>query len=183
MKNNLINYAYALFSLGENNKNKQHVFLENIRLINNIVSMEESQQFLKKNFFNKKLIKNFFEEVCTNLRIDNYVIYWLWVIIDNNDLIFLKEICQVSEKYYFTNNNFINIDVFSSFILSKQDVFIMNSFFKKLLKRKVILNIYHKPELLCGIKINFLNKTYDNSIKAKLDILKNKLTSPNNEYK
>ena len=75
MKNNLINYAYALFSLGENNKNKQHVFLENIRLINNIVSMEESQQFLKKNFFNKKLIKNFFEEVCTNLRIDNYVIY------------------------------------------------------------------------------------------------------------
>lgn len=183
MKNNLANYPYALFSFVENNKNKQNIFLENIKLINDIVSFNEIQQFIKENFFDKKKIKKFFKEICTSLKIDTYVIYWLWVIIDNNDLNFFKKIFQVSKEYYFSINNFTNIDVSSSFILTKNDLLLLDSFFKKLLKRKIILNVRYEPNLLCGIKIKFLNKTYDNSIKAKLDILKNKLLSPNNEYK
>ena len=59
---------------------------------------------------------------------------------------------------------------------------IIDSFFKKLLKKKIFLNIHNDPNLFCGIKIKFLNKTYDNSIKAKLNVLRNKLLIPNNEY-
>lgn len=182
MPNNLINYAYALFSSVENNNDKQNIFLQNIKLIDIMLSLEEIRLFIDKNFYNKKMIKNFFKEICFALKVDNYVIYWLWVIIDNDDLNHFKKICQATKEYYFSINKFINVDVFSSFILSKQDVNIIDSFFKKLLKKKIFLNIHHDPNLFCGIKIKFLNKTYDNSIKAKLNVLRNKLLFSNNEY-
>ena len=181
MINNLINYAYALFSSIENNNDKQKIFLQNIELINTILSLKETLLFIRKNSYNKKMIKNFFKEICIELKIDIYVIYWLWVIIDNSDLNHFKKIYQTSKKYYFSLNKFISIDVFSSFTLLKQDVNMIDSFFKKLLKKKIILNIHHDPNLFCGIKIKFLNKTYDNSIKAKLSVLRNKLLIPNNE--
>ncbi len=182
MMNNSINYAYALFSSSKNNNDKQNIFLQNIKLIDIVLSLKQMQLFIKKNCYNKKMIKKFFKEICITLKIDNYVIYWLWVIIDNNDLNHFKKIYQASKEYYLLINKFISVDVFSSFILSKQDVNAIDSFFKKLLKKKIILNIYHDPNLFCGIKIKFLNKTYDNSIKAKLSILRNKLLSSNNEY-
>ena len=182
MINNLVNYAYALFSSIENNNDKQNIFLQNIKLIDIVLSLKEMQLFIKKNFYNKKMIKNFFKEMCAALKIDNYVIYWLWVIIDNNDLNYFKKIYQQSKKYYLTINKFVSIDVFSSFMLSKQDVKIFDSFFKKLLKKKIILNIHRDPNLFCGIKIKFLDKTYDNSIKEKLNVLRNKLLTQNNEY-
>ena len=75
MKNNLINYTYALFSFAKNNKDRQNVFLKNIKLIYNILSLEEIQKFIKKNFFNKKMIKKIFKELCMTLKIDRYVIY------------------------------------------------------------------------------------------------------------
>ena len=181
MKNNLMNYVYALFTSIESNKDKQKIFLENIEIIDEILSLNETKQFVKKNFFNKKVIKKFFDDICNTLKISNYVIYWLWVIIDNNDLDCFKKIYQASKAYYFSINDVVNIDIFSSFILTKKDIDLIDSFFKKLIKAKVILNIHHDQNLLCGIKIKFLNKTYDNTIKAKLNILKDKLLSLNNE--
>ena len=180
MKNNLINYTYALFSCIEGDKDKQNIFLQNIKLIDRILSLNETKKFIKKNYFNRKMIKKFFNDVCIELKINNYVIYWLWVIIDNNDLDCFKKIYYITKEYYFSNNNIVNIDIFSSFILSKQDVILIELFFKKLLKTKLILNLHHDKNLLCGIKIKFLNKTYDNSIKAKLNVLKHKLLSLNN---
>ena len=50
MKNKLINYAYALFSSIENNNDKQNIFLQNIELINIVLSLEEMQLFINKNF-------------------------------------------------------------------------------------------------------------------------------------
>ena len=182
MKNKLINYAYALFSSVENNNDKQNIFLQNIELINIVLSLEEMQLFINKNFYNKKMIKIFFKEICIVLKIDNYIIYWLWVIIDNNDLNDFKKIYQACKEYCLSINKIISVDVFSSFMLSKYDICLIDSFFKRLLKKKIILNIHHDSNLLCGIKIKFLNKTYDNSIKAKLSILRRKLLISNNEY-
>ena len=75
MKNKLINYAYALFSSIENNNDKQNILLQNIELINIVLSLEEMQLFINKNFYNKKMIKKFFKEICIVLKIDNYIIY------------------------------------------------------------------------------------------------------------
>ena len=77
MLNNLINYAYALFSSVENNNDKQNIFLQNIKLIDIILSLKEMRLFIDKNFYSKKMIKNFFKEICFTLKVDNYVIYWL----------------------------------------------------------------------------------------------------------
>ena len=77
MPNNLINYAYALFSSIENNNDKQNIFLQNIKLIDIMLSLGEMRLFIDKNFYNKKMIKNFFKEICFALKVDNYVIYWL----------------------------------------------------------------------------------------------------------
>ncbi len=181
MKNNLMNYAYALFAPIKNSSDKQKVYLNNVKLINEIISLDKMQKFIKENFFNKKMIKKFFNDICTTLKIDNYIIYWLWVIIDNSDLGYFRKIFHASEQYYLTINNFISIDIFSSFTLSKYDINSISLFFKKLLKREIFLNIHYDQNLLCGIKIKFLNKTYDNSIKEKLNILKNKLLSQNYE--
>lgn len=179
MQNRFRSYALALFTCKRHDQKVQEKIIENIKLIDNVCSLP----FFLSFFYhcnNKQIKKLFLQDLCQALKIDDYVIYWLWTIIDNNDFVHFLKISKECIKVFNSFNNLIEVNVSSAFSLSYLQKKQLICFFTKKLKKKIELICHLDKNLICGFKINFANRIYDNSIKFQLNNLKN--TFLNNYY-
>lgn len=176
-RTNLKSYAIALLSLA-NDKDQQERFYTQAKEINELVV--ENNQFKKllgSRSISKKRRKEIAIDLLDDLKLDKIMLYWIIAIIDDNNFHNFHYIFKELEKLHHEVFEIKKVIVTSAQELSQQQVTKIHSFLKKATNSEIDLEIKIEPKLIGGIKLQFDNKTYNNTFTRKLADLKQMLLS------
>ena len=127
---------------------------------NPTVSKEEKKEVIKKTF--KSFDKNFLN--------------FLFVLVDNNRMNYLKKIGKRYTKMVLENKNIIKVRVFSAKTLTKEELNkIKNGLKNRYKDNQIEIKNVIKPELIAGYRVVINNEAIDLSLKNSLDQLKKSL--------
>ena len=169
-----LSYASALASIiKENNKNNKEIIEELIA-----ISKAFDDEILK--FLYSKVIKaSDKKEVLKNSLkdVDEDVLAFLYVLIDNNRINLLNGIIEAYQLKDKENDGIITINVKSSKKLNEEELIklkkiILKKFFNDNLDKEIVINEIIDPSLLQGLVIEYQNKVLDASLIDKQVSLK-----------
>jgi len=171
VKQKINKYAKVLYSLAQK-KNHVNDISETIHQLHNCIQeIPMLSHFLSSQRINKnnkiKVIFNLFNSKCDAVGIDLLIL-----LINNNEISLLGEICKKYDSIRSSDLNEINATITSSVRLSQDELDdIINKMSLKTGK-KVNLDIKVDPALLGGIKLQSENIVIDNSLQYKLNKIK-----------
>lgn len=167
-------YANALYSLALEN-NAVLSYREEIRLISNLVDENEGfENVLGSTFLSKPERTAIIDKTFSNV-IDENIIKFLKIIVENNRATSIRKICK---EFISLCNKHLNIEegiVYSTSILTKDEIVKIASAIAKKENKKVELVNRVNPSLLGGIKVIIQDRIYDGSLLARIDSLKKNL--------
>lgn len=131
------------------------------------------------------LLKNFLENPAYSLEkkkkilseenIQQKVINFLFILTKNRDLDKIKNIINALKQLRNQQTNSVEMEVQTASVLSGQDLQMLKKSLANKLNKKIILSVSKNPCLLGGIILKIGDTMIDNSLKNKLNILKNEL--------
>ena len=167
-------YAIALFDLAKENKEIDLVY-QNLKVL--VDSSRENNDFLKIiNSFTisteekKKIIKDIL-----NLKEENYFLYFLYVLIDNNRFDQLGNILSSYYNFILRLNNQMEVTVYTKYSLTKEQRKNLTNKLEKDFNKKIILTEIVDNTLTGGLKLVTNDLVYDYTIDGQLKELKDKL--------
>ena len=167
-------YSIALFDLAKEHNEIELVY-ENLKILVN--SIKENNEFLKvmssyelTNDDKKKIIKDIL-----NLNEENYFLYFLYVLIDNNRFDQLGNILSSYYNIILRLNNQMEVTVYTKYSLTKEQKTSLINRLEKDFKHKIILTEVVDNTLRGGIKLVTNDLVYDYTIDGQLNELKDKL--------
>lgn len=173
--NNFIQYAIAIFKVA-NTKQQQELFYQQIKMIDHINNTyKDFFKILSCLVISKKERKKIAQQILETLNIDKEVIFWIWIIIENNHFIHFQTIKEQCTLVHHALFNIIKVDVTTAYELNHNQIKKIKDFFIYKLKLNIDLNIKINKELVGGLQIQINNKTYNNTFLSKLGKLKQHL--------
>ena len=164
-------YAIALFDLAKEH-NEVELVHNNLKVL--VSSIEENPDFFKiinsyglSNENKKDLISRIL-----NLDENNYFLYFLYVLIDNNRFDQLKNILGSYYKLLLELNNQMEVTVYTKYSLTKEQKANLLIKLEKDFKKKIILTETIDNTLIGGIKVTVNDVIYDYTIDSQLEDLK-----------
>ena len=163
-------YAFALYSIYKEEKND---FLNDLKIIaKELESNDVFVDILSSYNISKKERKKILEGVFLK-NTNKYVLNFLYVLVDNN---FFKNVLKILDlffKYYFLEENILNVVVESAFEVTNNEQKQIINYLKQYYKKEIICNFVINKNIIGGIKIIINDEdVIDYSIKGKLDQLK-----------
>ena len=175
--NRLFSYALAIFSITRD-KDTQIKFYQQIAALDVMnTTNTDFASILSARSIDKDERKELAKTVLTGYGFDPTVIYWVWTIIDNNVYHNFHLIFTMCRDIYYTIFNIIRVKITSSSDLSEAQMDKIKDFFEKKQNKKVDIEWQIKPDLIGGLRIQVNNKTYNNTYRNKLNLLKKELLS------
>lgn len=169
-----LSYASALASIIKENKKNNKEIIEELIAISKAFD-EEILKFLYSKVIKasdkKEVLKNSLKDV------DEDVLAFLYVLIDNNRINLLNGIIEAYQLKDKENDGIITINVKSSKKLSAEELIklkkiILKKFFNDNLDKEIVINEIIDPSLLQGLVIEYQNKVLDASLIDKQVSLK-----------
>ena len=169
-----LSYASALASVIKENKKNNKEIIEELIAISKAFD-EEILKFLYSKVIKasdkKEVLKNSLKDV------DEDVLAFLYVLIDNNRINLLNGIIEAYQLKDKENDGIITINVKSSKELNKEELIklkkiILKKFFNDNLDKEIVINEIIDPSLLQGLVIEYQNKVLDASLIDKQVSLK-----------
>lgn len=167
-------YATALFELSKE-VNRVEIYQSEAKEIISVLENHEDFYNILTNFLvekedKKQLLSNVFKN-----QIEDTILNFLKLLIDksrfNNVFGILKEFNSLANEYR-------NIDegiIYSAVSLSEEEMNTIENRVSKRIQRNVELTLHIDPSLIGGFKVVINDVVFDNSIKNKLESLKNNL--------
>lgn len=167
-------YANALYELALKNK-KLPLINDNYKMF--IEGIKENPSYIDVLVCPRLSIKQKKESIksVTN-QMDDLFTDFLFVLIDNNRINYVKDIYDEFVKLVNDNDNVLTADVISASKLSNSQTKELNENLSKYFGgKKILMNLVIDPQLIGGIRVIANGKSLDFSLQAKLDILKEKI--------
>lgn len=167
-------YAVALFELA-NEANKLEFYQEETKAISNI--LKDNKEFLNlltNQFVNKDEKKELLDKVFKN-KIDNMILNFLKLLVDksrfNNSIDIFKEFNSLANEKRGIKEGIL----YTASSLDDKKIEAIEAKIAKNLGKKVELSVVIDESLIGGFKVVISDLVIDNSIKNKLESLKNDL--------
>lgn len=178
-KSIIANYASAFFALAEE-EHKEDIYLKDALLIQKIFLENEDLLKLLSNYFIDLKERLSLVDKIFNVLSEEHSRDFLKIIILNHKLNYIDAIIDVFCDLYNAKNNVEKGIVYSTILLTEEEVKkIENIFLVKKSKKVELINKIDKS-LLGGIKVVIKDRVYDGSIKNQLAGLKKSLKKEGN---
>lgn len=174
VENQIHHYSFALYSIFEDLNDKS--FINELEILfNSLYTEKELINILSSNNLNKperkKIIKNIYEN-----NINEYLVNFLYILIDNNFIHNVLFIIQDFFSYYNKEQNIAFVKILTPYELNKKDEDRIVELLKNKIKKEIVHIIEIDKSLIGGFKIIYNHDTFlDYSIKGKIDELKNQV--------
>lgn len=167
-------YSIALYELAEE-ENKFAEYREEVKSLIDVWSENpQLNEFLSNQLVSKEDKKAFLKDVFKG-KVNDYVLYFMNIIIDKGRAAYLEDILKDFDAL---GNEKLNIKqgiLYTPSDLTKAEVKLIEESISKRLNETVILKVVKDYSLIAGIKVIVNDKIFDNSIIYKLTELKNTL--------
>lgn len=180
--NQLLSYANAIFSIASSKDMQEKYYQQIIELDGMNTTNKDFYNILSARTIDKDERKDLAMTILNACGFDSILIYWIWTIIDNNQYCNYHQIALLCREVYHNIFNIVDVKIISANELSENQINKIKDFFEKKLSKKIDIQIQIKPNLIGGLKIQINNKTYNNTFKSKLNILKKELLSRKDNY-
>ncbi len=169
-----VQYANALSQLAIETKQSEDISKDAKELLQLLDEDHDFVQFYSSRNIDadekKEVIKKVFSK-----KINDYLFNLLMYLVDNADERLLENILNKFNDNLNEAIGVVEVKIFSPFELKKDDVdSILKKVEKKTLK-KVHANVIIDPSLIGGIKVEYNDVVYNNSIRNKIDLIKNNI--------
>ena len=168
-----LQYATALFDLAEENKSVNDYY-QALCIINEVILEEEIKKTFEHPSISLEDKKMILKESLEN-SIDELLLNFLYVLIDNNRLNDLGLIVEAYKELLNEYENNIEVNVYSKYSLTEEQRVDITKKLSFHYQKNIILHEYLDESLLGGIKITCDGKIIDTSALHSLDSLKNSL--------
>lgn len=176
MNTNLLSYSQALIELANNDhKILDEFYNQLIKLQDILNSSKEFTDFINNYTNNKTQRKNFTASVLKEIGFDQVVIYWTWIIIDNNLTISLSNIIQDFIKRYDEINKNTKATIYTAKPLTIEQIDSISKKITSITKQKTTFKSVVDKKYIGGIKLEIGTKVFDNTISTKLETIINAL--------
>lgn len=164
-------YAIALLSVAKE-ENKVKEYIEEVTQLIDIISSNCELLLLLKNYGLSKNEKKETLTACFKKNINQYILNLMYVIVDNNRGGYLIDILNEFVKIALNSLNVKKGIVFTTILLSKEQLMLMEKKVSELLNANVILENILDKDLIGGFKVQVEDYIIDDSLKTRLDKLK-----------
>lgn len=166
-----LRYAIALFSLAKE-ENKIETYLDEANQLIDIINESETLITFLKDYGieedeKKKVLETIFKD-----KIQNNLLYFLYVVVDNQRGKYLKEILTEFVKYTYKTLNVQTGIIYSTIPLKETDIKKIENKVEKIMNSKIKLKNQIDTNLIGGFKIVVGYTVFDNSILNKIQNLK-----------
>ncbi len=169
-----LQYAKALFDLASA-KNLEKSYYDNLVVINDVVKKNEE---VLKTFSHPSITNEEKKDILSNTlkgNIEDELLHFLFVLIDNNRFLELGDIIDSYQKYLNELNKECNAIIYTKYMLLEEEKKNLINKLEKHFNKKVNANIIVDETLIGGITINIDGKVIDASIYNQMLSLKNEL--------
>ena len=164
-------YAIALLSIArEENKIKEYV--DEVQQIIDVLTEHKDLLVLLKNYGLTSLEKKETLKVCFENKISEYILNLLYVIVDNKRSNCILDIFKEFVRIGLNELNIKSGIIYSTILLSNDQITLIEQKVSKLLKANVTLKNKIDENLLGGFKIQVEDYIIDDSMKSRLEKLK-----------
>ncbi|MBQ0045816.1 MAG: ATP synthase F1 subunit delta [Mycoplasma sp.] len=177
LANQLLSYANAIFTIAKDKETQEKYYQQIAALDAMNVTNPDFYSILAARAVDKDERKELAMTVLSGYGFEPTVIYWVWTIIDNNNYHNFHYIALMCRNLYHDIFNITRVKITSANELSESQIDKIKDFFEKKLKRRIDVEWHIKPDLIGGLRIQVNNKTYNNTFRSKLEILKRELLS------
>ncbi len=173
----VVSYANAIFAIAKD-KATQEKYYQQIAALDAMNNTNlDFYKILATRSIDKDERKELAKTVLTGYGFEPEVIYWVWAIIDNNFYSRFHYIALSCREMYHNLFNVTRVKITSANELSEAQMDKIKDFFEKKLHQRIDVAWHIKPDLIGGLRIQVNNKTYNNTFRSKLDMLKKELLS------
>lgn len=177
LANKLISFASAIFSVAKDKETQERYYQQIAALDSMNVTNPDFYNILAARSIDREERKEFVQTILTGYGFEQIVIYWIWTIIDTNNYHNFHYIALLCREMYHDLFNITRVKITSANELSEAQMDKIKDFFEKKLNRRIDVEWHIKPDLIGGLRIQVNNKTYNNTFRSKLNILKRELLS------
>ena len=167
-------YAISIFDIA---KEHQEIKLveENLNaLVNAINTNPDFIKLLDLKSISNDEKKNVIKSIL-NLEKENYFLYFLYVLIDNDRILELASITKAYHDLALEYSKEMVVDVYSKYNLTAQQINNLTSKLEKDFNKKIIMNLEIDQTIIGGIIVKTKDKIYDYTIDGQLENLKEKI--------
>lgn len=177
IQNQIHHYTFALYSIYEEEENKSF-FVDQLNILfNSLYSEKEIIDILASNNIpineRKKIVNNIYEN-----NMHEYLINFLYILIDNNFIHNVLLIIQDFFTYYNNENNIVFVQIFTAYEMKEKDIDKILDFIRKKINKEISHVVNIDKSLIGGFKVIYdEDHILDFSIKGKINNLKLQITN------
>lgn len=175
IENQIHHYTFALYSIYEE-ENDKNFFVEQLNvLFHSLYDDKEIIEILASNNISIKERKKIINNIYMN-NMHEYLINFLYILIDNNFIHNVLLIIQDFFAYYDKENNIAFVQIFTAYEMNEKDINKILDFLNKKIKKEIVHTVAIDKSLIGGFKVIY-NKDHvlDFSIKGKINDLKSQI--------
>jgi len=171
-----LKYSKALYECSIT-ANKENKIFEEVNYIKNVFNenTELYNIFISKFITPTKKIK-LIEKIFKG-KIDEIIVNFLIILIKNKKELFLLPIISSYIDLYYKKNNFLEVKVITSQLVSDEFYNNLKIKLERVLKKNILLKKEINEKIIGGLIIQFNGKEYDYSIKRHFEKIKDKIVS------
>lgn len=174
MVTNFRPYANALFEIAQEQSREQE-YLDQLRELETVWKFNpDFAMALSHPKIEKKKKKEWIAEIFAD-QVDPLILNFLYVMNDHGLAAFVPQIADEYQTLYRENEGIEEVFVQSAVELSQTQIDALSKMLKEKLKKKIELNVEVDPDLIAGLKVRAKDLVLDNTVKSRLDSLKEKL--------
>lgn len=174
IRNKLFHFSIALFEVGKE-LNILDETLTSLKFVRDV--LDKNEKFLL--FFDSPLIeKEIKKQVFSNVfkdRINKYVIYFSFILIDYNVMKYYHRIYREFKHIYNREKGILEGKIYTPFTLNEERILNLETIFKKKYNKPIEFRQVYQKNLIGGIKIIIEDQIYDYSLNNKLNVIKDNL--------
>lgn len=175
-KNRLsLSYAKAIYTAAAGENCERQVFSDLQKLKAAVTEDSHIMSMLTNPLWKTKAKKEALSEIGKVLGLNTVTVKSLMTVADNNRLNLLLSIFDDYKSLYYTAENIAEVQVSSIKNLNSEQSELLQKALEKWLKKKVVINSKIEPELLGGLLIECGSVIFDDSVKGKLEKLRNQM--------
>lgn len=160
-------YAVALYNISKVNKKTEEykVLLRNLADIYEAIPVYLNNQSVKPERRVQAILEVMKE---LKLKTDEVFERFIYLLIVNKRIKYIRQIVSFFDFTILDESGFIPVNVLSAAPLSKEEEELLSKFVSKYTGRKPVFNVTIDESLLAGVILEFAGKTFDVSIKGRL---------------
>ena len=172
-------YANAILN-AQKSKNNQKKLLADVKFLQKIFSEnKEVIEFLHSNILAKKIEKDIFKNITSNLKLSNFWSRVFELLLKKHKFLIIVELLDEIENQIYHNNDQIKVNLTLAEDTSEKIINQIKEYLKIILKKDILFEIKIDPDIIGGFVAETESMQIDGSIRKNLVRFKNSILENN----